>query len=312
MNWLPKQQLRSLLIALCIVLLILGTATAKPAGEGKDIVRVGSDLTIAEKQVVQDATAIAGSVIVLPDGYVKGDAVSLGGDVVLKSGARVDGDVNAIGGEIIRQPGSIVGGDKVTVFDGHRGMMRGMRRWGMGGILGGLYLFSSAMNGIVILAIAVLGILLMALAPHFLQAITTTVRHSPIKSGVWGLSSLIGLILLGILLGGSVLGIVVLPVVYLLALACMLLGIISMGLMIGEGLLHQRSSIPQFLIGMFMLGLVGFIPLIGGTLLLIISLFGFGGVLVSQWQTRRAKHLLGAVNPPEAEDMKRVDEQERV
>lgn len=301
MKWSPNKYLRSVLIALCMVLLIMGTSIAQPTREGNHVVQVGSDLTIAEKQVVEDATAIAGSVIVLKDGHVLGDAVSLGGDVVLKSGARVDGNVNAIGGEIIRQPGSTVGGDKVTVFDGHRGMMRGMRRWGMGGVLGGLYLLSAAVNGVLVLAIAIVGIVLMALAPHFLQTITRTIRHAPVKSGVWGLCGAIVLLLLGILLGGSVLGVVVLPVVNLVALAAGLLGMISMGLWIGQGLLHRRSSIPQFLVGMLILGLVGFIPLVGGSILVIISLFGFGGVLLSQWESRIKKRLSGHASSPESE-----------
>lgn len=301
MKWIPKKTLRSILLVLCMVLFLVGTSIAQPVHEGNDVVRVGSDLTIAEKQVVQDATAIMGSVIVLKDGHVRGDAVALGGDVVLKSGAHVDGNVNAIGGDIIRQPGSVIGGDKVTVFDGHRGVMRGMRRWGMGGILGGLYLFSAAVNGVMVLAIAIVGIVLMSLAPHFLQTITRTVRHAPVKSGVWGLCGAIVLLLLGILLGGSVLGMVMLPVINLVALVAGLLGMISMGLWIGQGLLHQRSSIPQFLVGMLILGLVGFIPLIGGTVLMIISLFGFGAVLISQGESRIKHRLRGHASSPKNE-----------
>jgi hypothetical protein len=287
MKWMQKNQFIKISLLVLLALLLWGTATAQTQVESKDIVRIGSDLTIAEKQVVRDATAIAGSVIVLKEGHVTGDAVAVGGDVVLKTGARVDGDVSAIGGEIFKEEGVSVGGDTVTVFSGDQEMIQTIRQWGLGGLLARAYLFSAAFHGVAILAIATLGILLMLLVPNFLQTITETIRQTPLKSGAWGLGGAIALLLLGILIAGSLLGTLVLPIINLVALVAGLLGTIAMGLLIGERTLWQRTAMPQFLVGMLILGLVGLIPVIGAVFLLAVNLFGFGGVLVSQWESRR-------------------------
>jgi len=81
-----------------------------------DIMRVGSDITIAEDQEVQgDVLAIRGDVNV--DGRVSGNVVSMGGDVRLSSTARVDGDVVCMGGKLHEEPGATVGGQRVTALD---------------------------------------------------------------------------------------------------------------------------------------------------------------------------------------------------
>jgi cytoskeletal protein CcmA (bactofilin family) len=81
-----------------------------------DIMRVGSDVTIAEDQEVQgDVLAIRGDVIV--DGHVEGNVVSMGGDIRLSETARVDGDVVCMGGKLHEEPGAVVGGQRVTALD---------------------------------------------------------------------------------------------------------------------------------------------------------------------------------------------------
>jgi hypothetical protein len=287
MQWIQKNQFIKISLSVFLVLLLWGAAMAQTQPKSSDIVRIGSDLTIAEKQVVKDATAIAGSVIVLNEGHVTGDAVAVGGDVVLKTGARVDGDVTAIGGEILKEESVRVGGDTVTVFGGNQEVIQTLRKWGLSGLLARTYLFSAAVHVVGMLAIATLGFFLMALAPNFLPTLTATIRQTPLKSGVWGVGGAIAVLLFGILLSGSVLGMLVLPIVNLLAFVAGLLGTISMGLLIGERTLQQRTAMQQFGVGMLILGLLGLIPVIGTVFLLAVNLFGFGGVLVSQWESRR-------------------------
>ncbi len=78
-----------------------------------DIVRFGSDVTIAADQVVQgDVVSFGGAIEVR--GHVTGNVSAMGGDLTLDSSARVDGDVVCIGGTLREEPGSSVGGQRVT------------------------------------------------------------------------------------------------------------------------------------------------------------------------------------------------------
>ncbi|NJO72616.1 MAG: hypothetical protein HC833_01855 [Leptolyngbyaceae cyanobacterium RM1_406_9] len=287
------------LLSTLLLLLLWGTAVAQNNDSDKDIVRFGGNITIAEQQVVNNATAIAGSVTVLENAQVRGDAVAVGGDVFLKSGARVNGDVTAVGGDIFREGNVTVGGDVVTVWDGDRGMMHDMRRWGLSGLLTRVYLVSAAVHGLVVLAIAAIGLLLVFLVPQFLQAIVTTLNRVPLKSGAWGLGGIVAVILLSVLISGSLLGFLVLPIVNLLMIAAGLLGTIGMGIWIGQRTLPAtvsatgRSLWSQLLVGMLILGVAGLIPVVGGLIFLVTNLFGLGAVLVSQLshsQWKRFKH----------------------
>jgi hypothetical protein len=114
MIWKQSRQLILVLLSLLMIIFLSGTALAQRYENNIDLVRFGGDLTVAQKQVVKDATAIWGSVTVLPEARVTGDAVAVGGNVVLKNGASVDGDAVALGGEVIRAQGTQIGGDIVT------------------------------------------------------------------------------------------------------------------------------------------------------------------------------------------------------
>ncbi len=70
-----------------------------------NLIRLGGNITVAEKQVVENAIAIGGSAIVQPNGRVTQTAIAIGGDVILKQGARIDGDAYAIGGKVVQAEG---------------------------------------------------------------------------------------------------------------------------------------------------------------------------------------------------------------
>jgi hypothetical protein len=289
MIWKQSRQLILVLLSFLMVIFLSGTALAQKYENNNDLVRFGGDLTVSQKQVVKDATAIWGSVTVLPSARVTGDAVAIGGDVVLKKGASVDGDAVALGGEVIRAAGTQIGGDIVTGSQEVKNTIYLFRRWGIQGVLARIYLFGAGFHLLAMLAIAVLGVLLFLLIPNLLPTIASTINQTPLKSGAWGLGGAIALILLSILISGSILGMLVLPVVNLAALIAGLLGTASMGLLIGQKTLtaSERKPIPQFLVGSLILALIGLIPLIGGLFLLVVNIFGFGAVLASQLEMKR-------------------------
>lgn len=198
MIWKQSRQLSLVLLTFLIVIFLSGNALAQRYQNNTDLVRFGGDLTVSQKQVVKDATAIWGSVTILPSARVTGDAVAIGGDVVLKKGASVDGDAVALGGEVIRAAGTQIGGDIVTGSQEVRDTIYVFKRWGIQGVLARIYLFSAGFHLLAMLAIAVLGVLLLLLIPNLLPTIASMINQTPLKSGAWGLGGAIALILLSI------------------------------------------------------------------------------------------------------------------
>lgn len=82
-------------------------------GDGKDIVRFGEDVVVAETDTIDgDVVSIGGSVTV--NGTVKGDCVSIGGYINVGPHGVIEGDGVSIGGSINREPGSVLKGDEVV------------------------------------------------------------------------------------------------------------------------------------------------------------------------------------------------------
>jgi len=79
-----------------------------------DVVRMGSDITIAPDETVQgDVVAIGGSVDVA--GQVMGDVVAIGGMLHLAPTARINGDAVSIGGSVEKDSGATVNGETVSI-----------------------------------------------------------------------------------------------------------------------------------------------------------------------------------------------------
>ncbi|MBI3328805.1 MAG: hypothetical protein HYZ81_19140 [Nitrospinae bacterium] len=250
----------------------------------KEAVRIGSDVTVEEGQVVTKAVAIGGSVTVHRDARVASDAVAIGGDVILKANARVDGNAVAIGGDILKEEGASVGGNEVTIFSPARGIMEAFKAWGLRGILLRGYLAITALYLLGVVILTVLGILLLLFVPGAIQTIAATIRQQALKSGAWGVGSLIAIVLLLILTAGSLLGMLLVPALMVAVAVCGLLGCIGTGLFIGERAASASGGSPlgRFLLGMLILGAIGLVPLVGGLAFLVANLFGFGAAVVSR------------------------------
>jgi hypothetical protein len=293
MIWKQSRQLILVLLSLLMVIFLSGTSLAQRYENNIDLVRFGGDLTVSQKQVVKDVTAVWGSVTILPEARVTGDAVAIGGNIVLKKGASVDGDAVALGGEVIRAEGTKIGGDIVTGSKEVKDGIYVFRRWGIQGVLARIYLFSAGFHLLAMLAIAVFGVLLLLLTPNLLPTIASTINQTPLKIGAWGLGGAIALILLSILISGSILGMLVLPIAHFAAFIAGFLGTASMGLLIGQKTLtaSNRRPILQFLVGSLILALIGLIPLIGVLFGFLVNILGFGGVLASQLEMKRQQWL---------------------
>ncbi|MDY6902013.1 MAG: hypothetical protein SWZ49_28665 [Cyanobacteriota bacterium] len=287
-----KIRIIAAIVLALLMILLSGTAVAQSKISNRDIIHFGSDITIEENEVVNDVTAIAGSVIVSNDGHVTGDAVAVGGDVRLKAGAKVDGDATAVGGEIFQEEGVTIGGDAVTITEENGGIIQGLRRWGFWGLLGRIYLINATFYALLMLSVAIIGIVLMLLVPSFLHSIAETINQKPLLSIGSGLGGFVTFLILVILTSGSLLGSILIPVATLALGFAKLLGINAICLFIGEKVSrNQNYSIPQLLVGIVVMGVISLIPVFGGMVFLILTIFGFGGVLASPWVMEKLKDL---------------------
>ncbi len=278
-----------LIILALLIVLLSGNVAAQGPVSNRDIVRFGNDITVPENEVVKDVTAIAGSVTISNNAHVTGDAVAVGGDVTLKTGAKVDGDVTAVGGEISQEKDVMIGGNAVTVT-GDIDIIQGLRQWGFWGLLGRIYLINAAFYSLFMIAVAIIGVALMLIMPSFMQSISITIKQEPLKSFTWGAGGAIAFLLLVILTSGSLLGNLLIPIAALIVGLVELVGINAISLFLGEKALKNNSyPILQLLLGVIVIGVITLIPVVGVLVFLVLTLFGFGGVLASPLMTEQTK-----------------------
>lgn len=211
--------------------------------EARDVVVFGGRLTI-RGQVIGDAVAIGGSVLLERGGEVTGDLAAIGGPATLEADTEVRGDVISVGGRLSIDDSAIVGGDRVEVpfgpqivfgfpdsgdwsFDwdddwwdhGYRGW------WGFGRV------FSLFWNFFGILLLALLACLAYLLARTPVERMARKVRSEAWKAGLVGLVAEILfvplLVLVCVILVISIIGIPMLALVPFAILAVILVSFLG-------------------------------------------------------------------------------------
>jgi hypothetical protein len=278
-------KINSLMLALITVLSVILISTMALAQTDVNvhkinIIRFGDDVIVPPRQVVENVQAFGGDVIIQEGARVTQTAIAIDGDVILEKGARVDGDAYAVGGEIITSEGATIGGASGTVLENGRWGMHGRRR-GTGGFLF-RFLLNTAFHLLNVLIGTIIGVVILLWRPNFLLNLAATINQYPLKSGLWGLGGLLAVILLVIFLAVSLIGIPLLPLVGLVVAVAVILGTLGVALWVGQKAspVGERSPIQKFLIGVLILTLIGLIPILGGLVLSVVNIFGFGALLL--------------------------------
>lgn len=138
-----------------------------------------------------------------------------------------------------------------------------------------------------------IGIGLLRWLPAFLPTLAAIVTRHPGRVALWGLGAAIAVILLIIFLAITLLGIPLIPIVGLMTGIAVLVGSLGVALAIGRQMFgsSERSITQQFLGGMLILALLGLVPIVGGSMLLVVNLMGLGSILV--WQLTKGKTPIG-------------------
>jgi len=259
-----------------------------------NLIRLGGNITVAEKQVVENAIAIGGSTIVQPNGRVTQTAIAIGGDVILKQGARVDGDAYAIGGKVVQAEGATIGGSNGT-FNGRSGEPGMMEMHRDRDRFLPMYFFRASVRIFSAIVGAILGIILLRTAPAFLSNLAATVRQYPGQSALWEIGAMFAFVALTIFLAITLIGIPLIPLLSVMMSLSSLVGALGISLFIDqrvsdslpERLYQQRSSLQQFLIGLLIVTVLALIPFVGGIVVSVVSLLGLGSLLT--WKLSKAQ-----------------------
>lgn len=253
----------------------------------QDTFKIGGDLVVAESQTVNDAFALGGDLTVQPGAIVRGDAFAIGGNLMLEDNVQVAGDAFAIGGRVTRSETAVVNGSEFTLLENFGGIFNRF------GVLGTLYLANVAFWIGTFIVAAIAGWLLLLLLPGHVDAIATAVQSRPFMSLVYGIGGFLTLIVLTVLISGSVIGAIVIPLANIVVVLTWLLGGISISVWLGKRLRSQKpeAHFQQFWLGLFLLFVISLIPVAGGLLVSLITLFGFGATLLSRYGVQTANTL---------------------
>ncbi|MEM6352190.1 MAG: hypothetical protein AAF766_15640 [Cyanobacteria bacterium P01_D01_bin.14] len=286
-SWKPLRWWLVALVALVWALWANGRVLPAYAGPGmtdagSSTFKIGGDLVVTGPDPIEEAFAIGGDLTVAPGTTVEGDAFAVGGNLVLSKNVQVGGDAFAVGGRLIRDETAVVRGDTFTVMEQLSGVFSRF------GVLGTLYLGHVTFWTLSFVLAAIAGLIFLTLLPDHINAVTAAVYDRPLTSLLYGLGGFASLTLLSILLSGSVLGALLIPLANLGALLTGLFGGTAVAVWLGERLRrqHLEAKFQHFWIGLLVLFLVSLIPFIGGLLISLLVLFGFGATLLVRYGIR--------------------------
>jgi hypothetical protein len=243
------------------------------------------DVVIKEGEVVDQAVAVMGSVLV--NGTVRENAVSLIGDIAVGPKGIVEGDVVTVGGHIVRSPGSKVVGKEVMLNMPISGMAKAFfvgapLASGLFAVLAGAFILAYTIG---VLALVVL--VLTVFDKQVAGAQKILVEH-PVRSFLFGLVGLICTLPVLLLFTITIIGIPLAFVGAVVAVAALVLGTVAVGQWVGMEVAKRFNWTPQpvwtGLLGITLLILVSLIPVIGFMIHWTIHIFGFGAVMQSRFR----------------------------
>jgi hypothetical protein len=254
-----------------------------PAGDNADQIVLTGRLVVTTDETVDAAVIFNGpalvegtvrdSLVVLNGdaevtGTVRQDVVVLNGDLVVRSGAEVGGDLVTQSSPQVEEGATVRGEQKsvATEFNIDEVGFGGRVVWWIG--------YS--------VSVLILGLLLLAFAPQLFQAVRDAVRARLGASIGWGVGLFFLLPIGSVLLLVTVVGIP-LGLSLLLALAFIYtLGYVVATVAVGNLIMRTSSSRwVVFLVGWIALRLLALIPVVGGLLWFLGSVWGLGLLAVA-------------------------------
>jgi len=276
---------RCLLLGMLLLCWLLPAVNASAADNGDDgdrIVVVGSVL-VDRDETAGDVVVVDGDVTIR--GTVTGDVVVIDGDVTIRG--TVDGDVVAVSGLATlgrrgRVAGDLVYGDDKPVRAPGSRVAGDVEKFKIGdaSILGAIAIWIGFT-----VSLLLLGLVLLLLAPRAGEAVARTGKDKPLIAALIGLGAFFLLPVIAIAACVTVIGLPLGIVLLLLLLPLYAFGYLSAALVIGR-LILKKARILAFIVGLVILQLLTLIPIAGGIIGFLATVFGLGVLVLSLFRAR--------------------------
>jgi hypothetical protein len=266
-------------------LILLFCFVTEASAEKKTIVKIHENVHIAERQWVRNVISFGGQITV--SGTVQSHVVSVGGPIVLSRTAKVGGDVVCLGGVVVLGKGAQIEGTLTEINSSNLSeaisdiLNDNWEGWSWVFTIFSILVFT----GLLILAL-----LIVTLIPKPVNLVVEAIETHLLQVGLWGLLILILMVPLAVLLTISVVGIVLVPLELTLIVCAALLGLVSIARLIGSKVLalfkkSNSRALKETFWGLFLLWIVGWIPVLGWMIKILALVIGIGGVFATRFGT---------------------------
>lgn len=261
------------------------------AGESQDTVFILGGTATVDGLVKKSVVAIGGTVVI--SGTVQDSVLGIGSTITLKSTAVVKKDVVAVGGSLTREPGATVGNDTVY-FDLSRFVPGFMKHGGARGFFSlSVVPVILILKFITIFLWLILTLVVAAAMPKHVSLASGQIRQSfgpAVGIGLLGFIIFIGLVIISAILCLVLIGIPMILFVGLVGLGLRVFGQVAVFHFFGESLAKSfnwknPSVLGASLLGLLIVSLIGFVPVIGLLFTLVLSILAFGVSIMTKFGT---------------------------
>lgn len=292
--------MKILIAALLALGLVLGIAGVALAAEelphsGRVVFVADGDVEVAADEqadaviVINGDARVAGTVNTLV--VVQGTATVTGATLetlaIVDGTAALDSDTTVLG-DVLRFDATVTGADAADIGGSVKDMAADVAAFGV-------FLAVSAIVLWIGVGIATLlfGLLAAGLAARQVRAATALIGREPVATGLVGLLSIVVVPVLAVLAMVTVIGVPTgLALLLVVWPAVAFIGYIVAAIWLGEWLLNRREgAVPAerpyaaAFLGLVIAFVIGFVPLVTT----ILSIFGFGAVVLAAWRTLRTR-----------------------
>ena len=296
-----RNLIRALATAGVLLVSLAGPAQAQDDGSGdeNDQVVLTGQLLIEADRTVDTAVILNGPATI--DGTVREDLFVANGDTEIAG--TVNGDVVVFNGDVTVRSGAEIGGDLVTqstpeveegaTIRGSRSNVATRFDYDVGGFAGRFVWWIGYT-----VSVLILGLLLLAFAPRLDEAVVEAIRARLGSSVGWGIGLFFLLPIASVLLLVTIVGIPLgLFVLFALALIYTI-GYTVATHAVGRLVMRSSSRYVAFLVGLVILRALALIPVVGGLLWLLASVWGLGLLAVAIRAGRTPRTVTAAGAPP--------------
>jgi hypothetical protein len=252
-----------------------------------NVVAFGGNILIKGK-VTESVVAFGGTITV--EGEVGELVLGFGSHITLKSSAQVEGDVVALGGTLDKVPGAAVKGDTVYLpMDSFKDL---------GKFLGGFGVAPFIPLIIIIKLISlfiwlILALIVAAVFPRQLSLASFQIRKSfwPVFGiGLLAIIIFTGLLIFSVFLSFILIGIPILLALIFIAIIIKIFGRVTLFYFFGESISRgfgskSPSPLLSVIIGLILVGIIGFIPILGSLFAFVLSILGWGVTIRTKFGT---------------------------